>query len=190
MLLALSLLLLLWCGGYVWFMTSGIKVNADQIDTLEKTDVIVVVTGGTNRINTALSLLGEDLAEELFISGVGKNVSVEEILKIWGNTQTEPHCCITLGHEALNTNGNAREVRKWIDGRHATINTIRLVTSGYHMPRSLLEFRHALPDTTIIPHAVATDKDTLNKKDFLKISFSEYNKTLLTFINLLFDGDE
>jgi len=31
---------------------------------------------------------------------------------------------------------------------------VRLVTSGYHMPRSVLEFENALPDVTLIPHPV------------------------------------
>ena len=32
--------------------------------------------------------------------------------------------------------------------------SIRLVTANYHMPRSLIEFRRAMPSILIVPHPV------------------------------------
>ena len=45
----------------------------------------------------------------------------------------------------MNTNGNAIEAKQWIEQNG--IKTITLVTANYHMPRSLLEFKKALPNT-------------------------------------------
>jgi uncharacterized SAM-binding protein YcdF (DUF218 family) len=62
---------------------------------------------------------------------------------------------IILGHEADNTRGNALETAGWM--REQGFHSMRLVTSAYHMPRSLLEFSAAMPDITITPHPVFAD---------------------------------
>ena len=61
-------------------------------------------------------------------------------------------CCIVLGHEADNTLGNARETANWM--HREGYRSLRLVTSWYHMRRSLLEFDRAMPQITIVAHPV------------------------------------
>ena len=81
-----------------------------------------------------------------------------------------------LGHKALTTYGNANETQEWITANK--VKSIRLVTSGYHMGRALLEFKRVMPDLKIIPHPVEeTDYGVLNWK-FWELAFSEYHKIL------------
>ena len=64
----------------------------------------------------------------------------------------ELECCISVGYWADDTAGNAAETAGWVNERG--FQSIRLVTASYHMPRSLIEFRHAMPAIRIIPHPV------------------------------------
>ena len=41
--------------------------------------------------------------------------------------------------------------------RQRGYHSLRLVTGGYHMPRSLLEFSEALPEAEVVPHPVFPD---------------------------------
>lgn len=142
-----------------------------------KTDAIIVVTGGAHRINAALDLLAKDKADQLFISGVNKNVSLHNLLDIWGGDRRKVDCCITLGKTAINTDSNAHEARSWLADKN--VHSLRLVTSDYHMARTLLAFRHKIPDILIIPYPVKSKDTGLNS---MAIGFYEYNKTLLTLL--------
>jgi uncharacterized SAM-binding protein YcdF (DUF218 family) len=116
------------------------------------TDAIVVLTGGSGRLNQGLDLLGQGQAKKLFVSGVYHGVDVEELLRVAQSGGDSLAGRIALGHEADDTIGNAAETAKWL--RNEGYASLRLVTAAYHMPRSLFEFRLAMPDTTIVPHPV------------------------------------
>ena len=140
----------------------------------EVTDAIIVLTGATNRIDEGIKLLSEEKSEKLFISGVNKEIDdIRKITTFEGNIP----CCVELGYKAENTSENATETHEWILDKN--IKTIRLVTSNYHMMRSMLEFRKTLPDIKIIPHPVVPKDFAAWKKEFWPITFSEYNKTIL-----------
>ncbi len=141
--------LALWLGGLAWFVISSLTLQADP---LAPTDAIVVLTGGRLRLETGLALLAAGKAKKLFISGVNQRVDRDELLRAMGPIAERAACCIVLGHQADNTFGNAQETAKWM---HAEgYNSLRLVTSWYHMRRSLLEFARAMPQITIIPNPV------------------------------------
>ena len=53
------------------------------------------------------------------------------------------NCCVDLGYEALDTVGNADETRTW--ARSNGYTRLIVVTSRYHMPRSLAELALAMP---------------------------------------------
>jgi uncharacterized SAM-binding protein YcdF (DUF218 family) len=117
------------------------------------TDAIVVLTGGSLRLSSGIDLLREGKGRVLFVSGVPEPVSLGELLR--GTRKDTPDwlaCCIVIGHDAQNTTGNAIETARWM--RREGYHSLRLVTSWYHMPRSLLEFARAMPDVEIIPHPV------------------------------------
>jgi len=141
-----------WLAGLVAFATD-IPDRLD--DSTTHTDAIVVLTGGSGRVEAGLALLRQGLGDKLFISGVFPGIDVGELLKKSGQKPDQLECCIVLGHSADNTTGNAAETALWM--KRENFHSLRLVTGNYHMRRSLTEFRAALPDVEIIPHPVFPD---------------------------------
>ena len=125
---------LAWFGGFVCFAH---YINSYDIDTHTKTDAIIVLTGGRNRISEGIRLLNDNLADKLFISGVPTDISIKQIEK-QANITADDESKIELGRKAKNTLENAIETEEWI--KKNNIKSIRLVTSSYHIPRSLQEF--------------------------------------------------
>jgi uncharacterized SAM-binding protein YcdF (DUF218 family) len=142
-------LLALWLGGFVWFASS---IPDEVTDAESETDAIVVLTGGSLRVQSGLALLAAGKAKKLFVSGVYHSTDVAALLRISRQSPEHVACCIVLGHEADNTLGNAIETAQWM--RQEGFHSLRLVTASYHMPRSLLEFSRAMPDVRIIAHPV------------------------------------
>ncbi len=138
-----------WLAGFVWFAVD-VPERVEDPDT--PTDAIVVLTGGSERLDTGLSLLRRHMGQKLFVSGVYRGVDVAELLRLTRQKPDEVECCIILGHTADNTLGNAAETAAWM--REQGYKSLRLVTANYHMRRSLTEFRYAMPDVTIIAHPV------------------------------------
>jgi len=142
----------LWLGGLIVYaadIPSGLE------DGTTHTDAIVVLTGGSERLETGLSLLRQGLGDKLFVSGVYHGIDVAELLRLSRQKPDQVECCIVVGHAADNTIGNAEETAQWMkqEGYHS----LRLVTGNYHMRRSLSEFHYAMPGVTIIPHPVFPD---------------------------------
>jgi len=150
MLAALAVALgLAWLAGLVWFAAT----MPDAVDDpTAPTDAIVVLTGGHGRIEEGVALLRQGLAKKLFVSGVERGVEVPEMLKRAHLPATPGDDAIVLGHDADSTVSNAVETALWM--RAEGFHSLRLVTSYYHMRRSLLEIRHAMPGVTVIPHPV------------------------------------
>jgi uncharacterized SAM-binding protein YcdF (DUF218 family) len=136
-----------WFAGLVWFATPP-QIENKPVTT----DAIVVLTGGGQRLQSGIELLLEGKGRTVFVSGVNQEVELNELLRVSGNPPDWVACCIALGHEADNTVGNARETAQWM--RQQGFRSLRLVTAWYHMPRSLLEFDRAMPETEIIAHPV------------------------------------
>ena len=150
---ALMLLVLLWSGGLVWFALR-VPDRVEDPDTM--TDAIVVLTGGSRRINVGLALLRQGRAKKLFVSGVHRGVDVAELLRVARESPAEVECCIALGYAADNTAGNAAETQRWM--AEQGYRSLRLVTASYHMHRSLLEFRSAMPDAAIVANPVFPER--------------------------------
>jgi uncharacterized SAM-binding protein YcdF (DUF218 family) len=150
----------------------------------EQTDAIVVLTGGPLRLREGLSLLMEGRAKKLFVSGVNRGVELGELLRVAGTPPDAVACCVELGYAAHNTAGNAEETRAWMEKE--SFQSLRLVTANYHMRRSLVEFRTAMPEIRIVPHAVA--QESFKREDWWEwrgtatLVFVEYNKVLFTYL--------
>lgn len=179
---------LLWAAGLVWFAASLPTAVADPT---RRTDAVVVLTGGTGRLRQGFELLEQDRAQELFISGVGRGVKVDELLRIDQIAPPELACCVVLGYKAGDTQGNALETAAWMAAQG--FESLRLVTAAYHMPRSLLEFRAAMPGAEILPHPVFSrnfrQADWWQWRGSTLLLAKEYNKYLLAWVrNRLLDG--
>lgn len=140
-----------WVAGLLWFVE---QIPDAVEDTTTPTDAIVVLTGGQGRLDEALALLSQNLAGRLFVSGVYRGVDVKTLLETVKKSSAHLESRIGIG-DATNTAGNAEETAAW--ARRFGIRSIRLVTASYHMPRSLLEFHHALPDVAVVSHPVFSD---------------------------------
>jgi len=178
--LALFTVFILWALGWLWFATN-IALAAPEKITKEY-DAIVVLTGGNGRVNKGLDLLADGVSDKLFISGVNEGSTEADILNSWKNRNGRTPCCFELGYKATDTMGNAQEVKEWIEKNDIT--QILLVTSSYHMTRAQLEISKAVGDIQITPYPVLTSDFEAWKGRFWKLSFSEYNKTIIRWLNL------
>ncbi len=140
---------MVWLGGLVWYASLIPRPGAPSP---VKSEAIVVLTGGSDRMAEGLRLLEGGIGRKLFVSGVYHRVEVKELLRVARKNPAEIECCIELGYTADNTAGNARETAAWMDKEG--FRSLRLVTASYHMPRSLVEFHRAMPDIEIIAHPV------------------------------------
>ncbi len=174
----LMALIVLWLGGLVWFARS---IPTDIADADSTTDAIVVLTGGSLRVQSGLALLAAGKAKKLFVSGVYHSTDVAALLRVSRQSPEHVACCIFLGHEADNTYGNAVETAQWM--RSEGFHSLRLVTASYHMPRSLLEFTRAMPDARIIPNPVFPEsvkqRRWWSSPGTLTLIVGEYHKYLL-----------
>ncbi len=149
----LAALAVVWLGGLVWFTRS---IPGQVADSDSATDAIVVLTGGSLRVQSGLALLAGGKAKKLFVSGVYHSTDVTALLRVARQSPDPVACCVVLGHEADNTLGNAVESAQWM--RQEGFRSLRLVTASYHMPRSLLEFSRAMPEARIIVNPVFPER--------------------------------
>jgi uncharacterized SAM-binding protein YcdF (DUF218 family) len=184
LILVLICLAAMWGGGLIRF--AG-EIPASVNDAESETDAIVVLTGGSQRLETGAQLLTIGKAEKLFISGVYHGVDAAELMKPLGTPAETIACCVVLGHGADNTRGNAVETASWM--REQGYHSLRLVTSAYHMPRSLLEFTRAMPDTRILPNPVFAENVKQQQwwawPGTASLVINEYNKYLVALIRPL-----
>ena len=168
----------LWFGGFAWF----VRATGQPTPAPPHADGIVALTGGAERIETALHLLAEGRAERLLVSGVGPAAEFGELARRAG---VDPALRerVTLGRAAASTRGNASETADWV--RVNTIRTLIVVTAGYHMPRALAELSRALPNVTLYPMPVMSPAMRAGADiSALRLLFGEYSKWLAAEIGL------
>ena len=169
----------LWVAGLFQFAS---LVPKQVLDPSTRTNAIVVLTGGSRRLGEGLELLSQGLAEKLFVSGVYRGVDVRELLQIGRRNPRELETRTVIGN-ATNTAENALETMVWMRARK--YRSLRLVTAAYHMPRSLLEFRHAMPAVTLVPHPVFPENVKQDRwwawPGTGSLIASEYNKFLFAW---------
>jgi uncharacterized SAM-binding protein YcdF (DUF218 family) len=169
---------ILWLAGLAWFVH---LVPSAPGDGDGATDAIVVLTGGSLRVERGLQLLADGKAKKLFVSGVYHGVDVGDLLRVSRQAPERVQCCVVLGHEAETTHGNALETAAFM--RDQDFHSLRLVTASYHMPRSLLEFSSAMPGVAIIPDPVfpvlVRDGRWWTRPASVGLMISEYAKYLV-----------
>lgn len=143
----------------VWFL--GLLVFAAQVQharppsPVPDTDGVVALTGASNaRIAEAIDLVAQGHAREVLVSGVNAAVTREQLRLALGVPRQTYDCCVELGYQAEDTIGNAREIADW--ARRKGFHSLIVVTSDYHMPRSLMEIHGALPGVKLVAYPVAT----------------------------------
>ena len=116
-------------------------------------DGIVVLTGGEHRLSEATRLLAEGRGKRLLISGVNRATTRHDLYRKSG-LSTSLFERVDVGYAAHDTSGNAEETKTWA-AAHGFSRLI-IVTSSYHMPRSLVELGRAMPATALVPFPVVS----------------------------------
>ena len=165
----------LWLTGLCFFSVYAFSIRRWEV----KREAIVVLTGGFARVPAGIGLLEKGMGDHLFISGVHDKVNISSFLS---PAQRDLKNKITLGYQANNTLGNAIETAEWL--KKNKIQSVLLVTSFYHMPRSLLELKDQMPEISVAPYPIFPEKRGLS---FLMTKnswflFSEYNKYLAVWV--------
>lgn len=183
-------LLLLMTLGLLGGLYAFVSDMARQVPPVpvEKVDAIVVLTGGTNRIDAGFRLLEKDFGKKLFISGVYRGVDVKQLLARWKKEpQSSLDCCVVLGFEADNTAGNARETVEWLN--REGFKSIYLVTANYHIRRARLEFDRIAPEIAVTLYPIVPDKFDMDSwwKDptFRSLVLREYAKYVAAWLRSL-----
>lgn len=163
--------------GFLWFAD---RVTALAPPSEAKADAIVVLTGGSQRIDQAVELLRSGAGERLLISGVHPATSRAQIRRLTKSSDDLFSCCVDIGYEALDTIGNATETVRWIHDRG--YKRVLVVTNNYHMPRSLFELRRLDPQTEFVPYPVVRSdlkaKNWFADPDVLRALLVEYVKII------------
>jgi uncharacterized SAM-binding protein YcdF (DUF218 family) len=169
----LALIVIAWAAGFVLFMLSIGK----PLDPARHTDAIVVLTGGSGRMDRGIALMQQGAAKRMLVSGTDPDVRPIELALRYKVPLKLFTCCIDLGHEAVDTRSNAEETAEWVEAHG--FHTVRLVTSDWHMPRAKLELRNALPDD------VTLQGDGVPTNPRMKMLLREYHKYLVRRLVLL-----
>jgi len=167
----------LFIGGFLVFYHHVATITPP---TDPKADAIVVLTGGYQRIDQAVELLASGAGKRLLISGVNPATTGNHIKLLTRGSDDLFACCVDIGHDAMDTTGNATETARWI--RERAFKSIILVTNNYHMPRSLAELERTDHGTRFIPYPVPTDlspSEIIRNPLLIRTLAAEYVKFLL-----------
>ena len=176
---ALFVVLLIWVVGLVAF-AQRVERSTPPVEP-PVADAVVALTGASDlRLEAAARLLERGKGKRLLISGVNREASRDDILEVSRAVKPIYDCCVDLGYAAADTVGNAEEIAEWARGKSFT--RLIVVTSDYHMPRSILEIRAAMPEATLIEYPVVTglvdvDRWWRNEGDARRL-IVEYSKYL------------
>ncbi len=174
-----AVLIAAWLGGFVWFSLDATR----PAPPAPASDGIVVLTGGTGRIDAALALLSAGRARLMLISGVSSGLDLASVLRAAGHAP-DPSLQgrIALGHIATSTLGNAIETAAW--ARANGLHSLIVVTAGYHMRRALAEIGTALPEVALYPQPVRPPALTRLGPGTIKLLAAEYTKWLMVVSGL------
>lgn len=173
-----TLVVALFFGGFLWF---AFEIAWSRVPADPNADGIVALTGGRDRVQGAVDLLEGRHGRRLLISGVHPLTTLSDIARATEGDRSVFDCCVDLGRKAETTVGNAQEAAEW--ARSNGFSSLIVVTSAYHMPRSLVELDRALPGVRMIAYPV-TRSDLHLGTWFLyakttKLLFQEYLKYMV-----------
>lgn len=152
----------------------------------ENKKAIVVLTGGPRRLEEGFKLLEKKMGSALFISGVNPIVKKKDLKRILNtNTSSKKNilfdCCVFYEKKSKNTQSNSIEANKWLTEND--YDEIFLVTSSFHMPRSIYEFKKNAPKITIYPwNILQKEKTTFNNIKKITIEYLKFNFIRLKYL--------
>ena len=130
-----------------------------------------------------VDLLSKGYGDKLLISGVFMPSEIESKFSLEKEKKELFKCCVFFDQKSTNTLENAQEVGKWLS-ENKDIKSIILVSSYYHLPRSIMIFEKKIKsNVNIYPIAAIQNNDF--RKQFLfhlKLIISEYFKVIYSII--------
>jgi uncharacterized SAM-binding protein YcdF (DUF218 family) len=147
---AILLVLLAYAAGFLVFIAH--LPAAPQ--SLPRADGIVALTGGDERLRTAVNLLEKGVGKRLLITGVDLQTT-KAVLGQLAHGGARFSCCADIGYAAQDTHGNAEEAAEW--ARQHRFASLVIVTASYHMPRAWREFHSVMPGVRLIAWPVEPD---------------------------------
>ncbi|AQX21952.1 putative SAM-binding protein YcdF, DUF218 family [Bartonella sp. CDC_skunk] len=177
------IIILIFCFTFVAFTEKVGQLTPPQ--PLPKADAIIVLTGGKNRIETGLKLLQKKLGSRLLISGVNTTTHPNRLIRIMNINPRLFSCCVDIDHQAVNTQGNAKESTHWI--KKHRYKTLYIVTHDYHMIRSLLEFKYLMPDVNFIAYPIKQNvaDNWIKQANQIRLLALEYIKSISVKIRII-----
>jgi uncharacterized SAM-binding protein YcdF (DUF218 family) len=168
-----------WVLGICIFIAN---IPDEHTPSMEPTDAVVVLTGGSLRLEEGINIFHSFPSKKMLISGIGEGVTIKDLPATSHHLDASIRDKIVLGEIANSTITNAYETKIFMELNN--FHSMRLVTSSYHIPRTKLIFGHVLPNIKIIYHPVYPANFRKNgyyisPKSFLMAS-NEYNKYLIT----------
>ena len=175
----LSVMLLLLFG-FLKFLSIINQYDTEKRSSSENIKGIAVLAGGWGRIDKGLRVFNDNDNAKLILSGVSKNFSLNKQKPFEKNTKDN----LVIDNNSRSTLENAIEISSW--AKKLNINRINVITSYYHIPRSLLLLKYYSPDIDFIANPVF--KNNYEDKAIRKIIgngtflFEEYIKFVFTYI--------
>jgi len=151
---AVAAMLVAFAAGFVVFARAVVAYAPGP--SPQRADAIVVLTGGKLRLLAGARLLKEGRGARLLISGVNPQTSHDDLKRLSGLPERLFASRVDVDYAAHSTSGNADETRAWAKAKG--FGKLIIVTSSYHMPRSLTELGRAMPGVVLIPHAVVSHR--------------------------------
>jgi uncharacterized SAM-binding protein YcdF (DUF218 family) len=174
--LGATLPVLVFVAGFVWFAVSIQSPSPPP----PHTDGIVVLTGGADRVETALRRLQAGGGDRLLVSGVAHGTELPDISRYAGFDPQPLAGRVTIGHAATSTFGNAEEAASWAQAYG--LHSLTVVTAGYHMNRALLELGRTMPGIVLYPLPVTSP--SMHRRSAFRVLAVEYVKLLAAWCGL------
>lgn len=143
------------------FIGCGDKPVAGSLQC-EKTDAIVVVSGGDTgaRTDEGIKLFQNGWANSIVFSGAAQDKSGPSnaaAMRLRAIDAGVPKASIYIEENSATTEQNAMNTHTIFENNN--FSKVILVTSGYHQRRSELEFKKENQNITVLNHPLLKDKD-------------------------------
>lgn len=151
--------------------------------------VIICLAGGRGRVHAAIDLFAKGIGSELIIVGAGPKTKVPAILKSIFSAPGAPKLSkdrlgkILLEKDSRNTIENAYAIENYLR-QNPQVHEIVLITSAYHMRRSLLVLQ-SLARKNVRIFSFCPEKETIARENWshsfigIGVTIEEYSKLIL-----------
>ena len=180
---ALVWIFIVYASGFALFVVALPRPVSEPGSTA---DAIVALTGEGGRLEPAVMLLEHGGGKRLLITGVNKATSKRNLKSLLQEAGNAFDCCADLGFAAADTRGNAEEAAQW--AREHNYRSLIVVTTSYHMPRSLAEFNAQMPEVKLVPFPVPSEERNPPPWQTFRRLHGEYAKFLASLARITFQG--